>query len=234
MTDIRIPEWLQTGEASPLPVVTDGPFYIYGLIDPRTEEIRYIGKSVRPHERTRNHINEPPSNCHRSHWLQQLKRASVEPVLVLLEHYSGGVSWQRVERWWIAFGRSQGWPLTNNTDGGDGVRGLSDETRERMRKTWLGRRHKPETIEKLRIARRRRVTSDATRAKMSATRRGRKITWSAKVAESLRKLTPEQEQNIRERLDAGERVIDLAREFGMHRTSISKVKKGTYRGTRHH
>ena len=48
------------------------PVFIYGLTEPNSDEIRYIGKSVRPLERFRNHINEKPSNCHRSHWLQSL------------------------------------------------------------------------------------------------------------------------------------------------------------------
>ena len=42
------------------------------------------------------------------------------------------------------------------------------------------------------------------------------------------RFTPEQEQSVRDRLRSGEKGIDLAREFGVHRTTISKIKKGTY------
>lgn len=39
-----------------------------------------------------------------------------------------------LEVWWIAFGRSCGWPLTNLTDGGDGGTGhsVSDDARNRI------------------------------------------------------------------------------------------------------
>lgn len=53
--------------------MSGSPVYIYGLTDPITEEIRYIGKSIRPTERLSNHCNEK-SNCHRSNWIQSLKK----------------------------------------------------------------------------------------------------------------------------------------------------------------
>ena len=56
--------------------------YIYGLVDPETTEIRYIGKTIRPKERLQNHMNEV-SNCHRSNWLQSLKRKGLKAEMVI-------------------------------------------------------------------------------------------------------------------------------------------------------
>lgn len=202
--------------------------FIYALIDPNTRQIRYIGKSIRPRERLQNHMNEPVSNCHRSHWLQGLKAEGKKPHQVILQELDDADDWQAVERWWIAKGKASGWPLTNNTAGGDGVPDLPLETRQKMSQVWLGRKHKPETIEKLKIARAKRVTKDETRLKHSRAMKGRKITWIDKISEANRKFTQEDAEKIRQRLLDGEKVIDLAEEYQTHRTTITKIKHGRY------
>jgi len=211
--------------------ISDSSVWIYGLVDPRTDLIRYIGKSIKPIDRLANHCNEPPSRCHRSSWIQSLKREGLRPYIVFLESLEGEWPWQETERFWIAYGRAHGWPLTNNTDGGEGVEGLPEETRQRMRLTWLGRKHTEESRRKLRIARAKRKTSDATRLKMSLSQKGRKITWIDKISEANKKLTPAQQEEILLRIKSGEMVKDLAKEYGVHRTTISKVNKGKYNVT---
>ena len=201
--------------------------YIYGLIDPDSQQIRYIGKSIRPLQRLQNHMNER-SNCHRSHWLQNLKARGLMPELVILEEIRGEWPWQEAERYWIARAKSLGWPLVNNTVGGDGVEGLPPETRRRMAKVWVGRKHRPETLQKLRIARRARTTSEETRKKMSASQTGRKITWTAKIAEQNRKLTIDEVEAIKLRIKSGEKVKDVAKALGLHRTTLSRITTGTY------
>lgn len=201
--------------------------YIYGLTDPETGAVRYIGKSIRPLERFANHMNEK-SNCHRSHWLQSLKARGLEPGLVIFEEVSGAWPWQEAERYWIARGRRLGWPLTNNTSGGDGVPDLHPEARAKIATTWKGRKHTPETLEKMRVASASRRHTPETKALMSRRHKGRKITWTDKLSEAVRKLSPDDVAAIRARLDAGERVKNLAAEYGVHRTTMSKVKKGKY------
>lgn len=202
--------------------------FIYALIDPDTAKIRYIGKSIRPKQRLQNHMNEA-SNCHRSHWLQSLKKAGKTPHQVILQELDDDVHWQSYEIAWIKHGREMGWPLTNNTDGGDGVCNLPEETRKRMSKIWSGRKHKPETIEKLKAARALRVTSEETRKKHSNAMKGRKITWKEKIAEANRKIDDEKLNVIMSRLKNGEKVIDLSKKYGVHRTTITKIKHGRYK-----
>lgn len=201
--------------------------YIYALGDPDTCEIRYIGKSIRPVERLQNHMNEV-SNCHRSNWLQSLKRAGKRPLMTIIEQITGDMPWQPSERYWIARGRALGWPLTNNTDGGDGVCGLPQEARDRMAATWRGRKHKPETLLKLSAASSARRHSKETRMRMSEVHSGREIKWAGKIAERLRRFSPDEVASIKRRIESGEGTQALASEFGVHRTTISKIKMGTY------
>lgn len=202
--------------------------YIYALIDPDTRKIRYIGKSIRPKERLGNQMNES-SNCHRSHWLRNLRNHGKRPHQIILQELDDSEPWQEWEKAWIRHGREVGWPLTNNTDGGDGVDGLPEETRKRMSKVWIGRKHKPETIEKLKIARSKRITSDATRKKHSASMKGRVITWADKIGNANRKLTDQDIFDIEQMLFHGIKVIDISKHYGVHRTTISKVKTGKYK-----
>ena len=136
--------------------------------------------------------------------------------------------WRWWERKWIAIAKRDGWPLVNETSGGDGVPDLSDDARAKMIKTWTGRKHKPESIAKMAAASRGRLHTEESKKRMSKIMTGRKILWVDKVAESLRKLTSEDVEIIKIRLANGEKNCDLSKEYGVHRTTLSKVKMGTY------
>jgi len=204
----------------------DAPVYIYGLVDPRSGALRYVGKSIRPLERLTNHMNER-SRCHRTNWLASLRRDGVRPRMVILD-VTGEGGWQDVERGWIAWAKARGCDLVNETSGGDGVCDLPAETRARMRLTWLGRKHKPETIAKLGSGMRGKHHTEEHRAKMRRVMTGRTVTWGNKLAEAVRALTEQDVSIILDRLNGGELVKDLAAEYGVHRTTLSKIKMGTY------
>jgi hypothetical protein len=205
------------------------PVYIYGLVDPETTAIRYIGKSIHPEERLRNHINEKYP-CHRRNWIDSLKNKGLEPELIYLVKLEGNMidDWKWWERKWIAIAKRDGWPLVNETSGGDGVPDLSDDAKAKMIKTWTGRKHKPESIAKMAAASRGRRKTPEQKESMRKLMTGRKILWVDKVAESLRKLTPEDAEIIKIRLANGEKNCNLAKEYGVHRTTLSKIKMGTY------
>lgn len=203
------------------------PVFIYGLVDPETDLIRYVGKSIRPEQRLSDHMNDR-SKCHRSNWLQSLKSRGLKPGIFFLERIVGAWPWQESERFWIRHGRRNGWPLTNNTDGGDGVSGLPEETRKRMRMTWLGRKHRSDSLIKIGEASRGRKHSNETKKRMSMAHSGRVITWGSKISDATRKISSEGFDEIKRRLGSGEKVKDLAAEFGVHRTTLSKIKTGVY------
>lgn len=198
------------------------------LIDPRDGDIRYVGKTTNQlHIRLSAHMREV-SNCHRVHWLNELKKLGLKPHIAIIEEIIGLWPWQESERFWIAYLKRNGFNLTNNTSGGDGVPDLPEDVKKRLRAIWPGKKHKPSTIEKLRNASTGKKHSLKTKQKMSIAHSGRIITWGDKLSEANRKISREEASNIKSRIDSGEHVTDLAIEYKMHRTSISKIKKGTY------
>lgn len=201
--------------------------YIYALFCPIANTVRYIGKSIRPKERLQNHMNDS-GNCHRTNWLRKLKSIGVKPDIVILEEVPPCANWQSREKRWILIGKRLGWPLTNNTSGGDGVCDLPHETREKMRQTWIGRNHSEETKVKIGNASRGRKHTDEHKDRMSDLMKKREITWGSKIAESTRKLSTQDQADILDSLKKGEKNRDLAAKYGVHRTTISKVKTGKY------
>ena len=201
--------------------------FIYGLADPVTGDIRYIGKSIRPMGRLRDHCNDHAA-CHRTHWIQSLIAKGQQPQLVILQELPDGANWQAIEQQWIAKARSAGWALTNGTDGGDGVVNLCDEARAKMLKTWTGRKHKPESLVKIGAASRCRKKSEASKEVMRQKMHGRKVTWGDKLSRAVRKLSDEQVHEIRKLLSEGAKNKELAEKYNVHRTTITNIKMGLF------
>lgn len=101
---------------------TKRPSFIYALIDPRTDDIRYIGKTEDPKQRLRWHIwNGGRVSDMKRAWITALKDAGLEPTIRILEIVPGGVDWEEAERRHISIAKTAGANLTNGTDGGEGV-----------------------------------------------------------------------------------------------------------------
>lgn len=213
--------------ARPLRRDRSRPAVIYALVDPLTEEMRYIGKSTRPHERLVNHCNDR-SSCHRTHWIQSVVAEGQRPIIHVLEVVDDGNSWQDAERGWIAYGHSQGWPLTNGTDGGDGVVNLSPESRERIRAAWVGRNHSPESRKKMSDANLGRTHTEEYKEYMRRIMTGREITpeWRAKLSRAKRKLTDEDVREIRALVASGVLRYVVAERYKVHRGTIEKIARG--------
>jgi hypothetical protein len=106
--------------------------FIYALVDPRNNAVRYVGKSNEPKARFFIHMHYECSNGHKQNWLNQLKRLGLLPVMEIIEEC--GEDWADRERYWISYHRRTGAKLTNLTDGGEGLVGYSHspEIRERI------------------------------------------------------------------------------------------------------
>jgi hypothetical protein len=136
---------------------------IYGLADPNTGELRYVGKTVMPlTQRLGFHCNRAElsrkNDTHKNNWVKKLLREGKRPeIFVVEEHEEEGL--YDAEQFWISYFRSIGCYLTNATDGGPGAKGYkhSDETKLKMRK--------PKT---------KRISAQG-RANMAAAHRGRMI-----------------------------------------------------------
>lgn len=153
----------QADAACPSAVVSPpmATLLIYGLVDPRSGEIRYIGKSSRGLKRPRQHARPQAlvADTYKNRWLREVLAAGCSYTIVVLEELESADLLDEAERRWIAHGRAEGWALTNGTaggDGGDARSGMkaSEATRERMRA--IARARPPETRKRISEANRRR------------------------------------------------------------------------------
>jgi hypothetical protein len=130
------------------PQVNPTTTFIYALIDPRTDYVRYVGKANKPLTRLRLHLlpAELEKNTHKAHWLKELLYSGFNPIQIILEEVNRQ-EWAIAEKRWITYYRSiPDYPrLTNSTDGGEGTDGYthSKETRQKLStpKTWKTRLH---------------------------------------------------------------------------------------------
>lgn len=98
--------------------------YIYGLLDPRTNALRYVGKSCDPILRHRSHIAYGRKRIRKgvmNQWIKDLADQKLEPELVLIEKIEG--DWKEREIYWIHRLREEGYPLLNTSSGGIGADG---------------------------------------------------------------------------------------------------------------
>lgn len=97
-----------------------GTCFIYGLKDPNTLEIRYIGMTSSGMKRpeahsTKSHLNR---KSHRSSWIKSLN--GLKPIIAILE-ICDKRSLKENEIKWIKKAKELGWNLTNHTSGGEGI-----------------------------------------------------------------------------------------------------------------
>ena len=95
--------------------------YIYGLVDPRDNSIRYIGKTVYPKNRLSGHINESNKfNHHRSKWIRSLLKLNLKPKLLVLKICPLS-EFEKYETEYIKLYQSK--KLTNSDETGQGSTG---------------------------------------------------------------------------------------------------------------
>jgi len=122
--------------------------YIYGLIDPSTNQLRYVGKTVDINRRYRRHINERfIHDSHKDRWIRKLIDNNLKPEIIILDIVSE-VDWKFWEIHYISYFKHIGCNLTNGTNGGD------------QPPSTKGRRHLIES-----------------RIKMSNSKKGKPIPW---------------------------------------------------------
>lgn len=115
------------------------PQSLYVLVDPTTEEDRYVGYSERPKDRYKDHLRDR-QNCHRVHWIQMLLGRGICPRLRIIAILATVEDAKKLEVALIAKIRARGADLVNDTNGGEGLSGFkhSKETREHWSLTRSG------------------------------------------------------------------------------------------------
>jgi hypothetical protein len=161
---------MQGGNVKP---TMNNNFYVYQHVDPRTNLIRYIGKG-----RGKRAWDFSARYGHHKNWLKQLKDAGLEPRVELIETDKTEEQAFELERLWVAACRSSFQPLTNLTDGGEGLSGLvhSEETRKKISENHVLRGPGRETaLQKMSEAGKGKTHSDETRKKMSEAGKGKTL-----------------------------------------------------------
>ena len=149
--------------------------YIYGLIDPRDNQIRYIGKTNNPSHRYNDHISYRHTN-HCSGWIKSLAKLNLRPRMFILEKTNPDL-WQESERAWISFFRELGCRLTNMADGGEGPLGYikTEQHRKRLSESLMGKVITAVTRKRLRLSHLGIKQSEESKRKRSESMRGKKM-----------------------------------------------------------
>lgn len=115
---------------------------IYGLTDPRTDHLRYIGKTKGTlHVRKLGHLNDVKRGSFyipRHRWISDLLSNGLEPEIFEIETVE---DWREAEQFWIGYFKSIGCDLLNATAGGDGLCAYrhSPDTRKKQAAAALAR-----------------------------------------------------------------------------------------------
>ena len=123
-------------------------YTIYGLCESGTDRVRYIGVTALDiSDRRDQHVKESKreTGTHKRHWIRAALDAGRTIDATTLDGAPAGPDALWLERLWIAVYRACGAPLVNAIDGGHGTLNPTAETRRKLSKSHLGRRHTEET-----------------------------------------------------------------------------------------
>ena len=176
---------------------TETPYIIYGLIDPFTGVLRYIGRSSSRLSRPRSHWENPkvlarPDHCHC--WIRSTISRGKIPAIEVLEEFLQTADVHDLvniaERFWIASVRVCGGQLTNITDGGDSF------PNTRGRNNWMFGRTHPSKGKKLNLTPEQRARRASLKGKHSTPMGpdGKEI-WRQKVTGQRRSVETRQKQS---------------------------------------
>lgn len=171
--------------------------FIYALNDPTRQHLgktRYIGKAADPYRRYEEHLKTCREKTHKASWIWSLLRIGQTPILEILDEVPE-VEWELWEREWIRLYRALGFRLTNGTDGGEGLKNPSLETRKKMRDSHIGKTLTTGHRKKISDAGLGRVPTAATRIKLSIANRNKHPTLESRernrIAHAGRRHSPE-------------------------------------------
>lgn len=214
---------------------------VYGLIDPFSQEIRYVGKSVTGLSRPRCHWNqsELKYKTRKSAWVKSVLSTGAVPEILVLETCTTHEDLVEAEIHWIGILRMIGANLTNATRGGDGCWGrvLSPETRRQIGQSQKGKTISAQT--RARISEARGITPDlearilASFSESGITKTYRALGVSKRTVYliarrhglSTRQERPRLAQKIktaRNLRSQGILLHQIAREFGVTESTISR------------
>ena len=120
-------------------------FLIYALLDPESEEIRYIGKSCNGLARPKQHFYPSSLRVHsyKNSWMKSVFSRGLRPGIRVLQEFDSKTHLAAAEMYFISGYKRIGSRLTNLTDGGGGVVNPSPISRAKMSAAKLGKKRQP-------------------------------------------------------------------------------------------
>lgn len=168
-------------------------FCVYGLIDPRTNELRYVGFTKNSKNRIAQHCrpSKLKANSYKNNWIKSIRANGLFPQIYILETYNSKEEALQAEIDLIAYYKWIGCQLTNVTKGGDEGADYfrSEKIRSNISKSSLGRKHTENTKKRISssLTGIKRNHSEEHRKKISAALSGRKL--PSMLQETKRKLS---------------------------------------------
>lgn len=202
--------------------LTERAVLIYGLIDPLTNELKYIGKTHSTlRRRLLGHLNDVKRGrvyIPRHKWIAGLLLLDTQPEIFAIEEVKES-AWRDAEQFWISYFRFIGCQLLNATDGGDGLCSYKHREDTKARQSESAKRRYENSAE-------RKKTGDAVReafkgaeAKANFLRGRSKVGWQRPAHLIAFVQSPEG----RERLGNRMRGVPKSAE---HRAKLSAAKLG--------
>lgn len=197
---------------------------VYGLYDPLTGELRYIGQTTKPISRRLQAHMTPSSlarRSYRTHWFRSLKKRGLAPIAMELAQASSRSELDTLEIEYIARFRAEGCALTNIDSGG---RSMSKEHRDKLRAMKIRVPRSEEVKAKISEARKGYPSpmkdkhhTEETKAKVSASRKGQLLEGA--YHQYQHDISTEW---ILERLDEGWTKVAVAKELGKSPTFVHR------------
>jgi predicted GIY-YIG superfamily endonuclease len=128
---------------------------IYGLIDPNTHELRYIGYTSNQIRRYNRHhcASDLKSKTYKNNWIKSLLAKDQKAEMYIIEKYETAEKLPQAEIGLIEYYKSIGCNLTNATKGGDGgYHQMSEETKIKIGLASKGRKYSDEHKKKLSLS----------------------------------------------------------------------------------
>lgn len=94
--------------------------FIYILICPITNDIKYVGKSNNPKLRFYKHLQMVDRNHNKNKWILYLKSKKLNPILSIIDEVLVS-EWKDKEKFYISKYREMGFELFNTSIGGEGL-----------------------------------------------------------------------------------------------------------------
>lgn len=95
---------------------------IYGLVDPITGHLKYVGQSRQGLRRPRQHMERwQMRDTYKDRWILKLKKDNQSPLIVVIQEFDVPDDLNKAECFWISYFIKMGFKLTNLTGGGDAI-----------------------------------------------------------------------------------------------------------------